>query len=209
MMSSGVVASKSRPWAAYVAHRLDVCRVTTHAVTKKMVVGSVNPDRAPCRILMDSLRYHVVVFNTVLDAHEAFPLLQPRHDFVKPLIGSSILSPGTNKIKDLGRSNQAPNQHYYYPVMSLSMRNTGLSSLAYADSFDCVINEGGRVVGRIYEDRHALPELHWYWSLTNLGACHAGIPTSGRAPTLDEAKAQFQAKSALTASGHLQRVGNY
>ncbi len=81
---------------------------------------------------------------------------------------------------------------YHLAPMSLSMRKTGLSSPAYADWFDCVVYEGGRDIGRIYEDRHTLPELRWYWSITILGACHAGISTSGRAPTLGEAKAQFQ-----------------
>ena len=62
----------------------------------------------------------------------------------------------------------------------------------YADWFDCVVYDDGRPIGRIYEDRHALPDLRWYWSLTVLGAWQSG-PTSGRAPTLDEAKAQFHA----------------
>ena len=31
------------------------------------------------------------------------------------------------------------------------------------------------------------------WSLTVLGAGHAGIPHNGRVPTLEEAKAQLQA----------------
>jgi hypothetical protein len=72
------------------------------------------------------------------------------------------------------------------------MRKTGLRSPAYADWFDCVVYDDGRPIGRIYEDRHALPDLRWYWSLTVLGAAHAGA-NSGRAPTLDEAKAQLQA----------------
>jgi hypothetical protein len=77
--------------------------------------------------------------------------------------------------------------------MHLSKRKTDPTSPAHADWFDCVVCEGGRKIGRIYEDRNALPELRWYWSLTVLGACHVEIPTSGRAPTLDEAKAQFEA----------------
>ncbi len=76
--------------------------------------------------------------------------------------------------------------------MSLSMRKTGLSSPAYADWFDCVVYDDGRPIGRIYEDRHTLPELRWYWSITVLGAWQSG-PTSGRAPSLEEAKAGFQA----------------
>ena len=72
------------------------------------------------------------------------------------------------------------------------MRKTGLSSPAYADWFDCVVYDDGRPIGRIYEDRHALPELRWFWSLTVLGAWQSG-PTSGRVPTLEEAKAQLRA----------------
>ena len=79
------------------------------------------------------------------------------------------------------------------PPMRLSMRKTGLASPAYADRFDCVVYDDGRPIGRIYEDRHALPELRWYWSLTALGSGHAGLPTSGRAPTLEAAKAELAA----------------
>ena len=32
------------------------------------------------------------------------------------------------------------------------------------------------------------PELRWFWSITIIGARHAGIRTSGRAPTLEEAQ---------------------
>jgi len=77
-------------------------------------------------------------------------------------------------------------------AMSLSMRKIGLSSPAYADWFDCIIYDDGRPIGRIYEDRHALPELRWYWSLTVLGAGHAGIPHNGRVPTLEQAKAELR-----------------
>jgi len=73
---------------------------------------------------------------------------------------------------------------------SLSMRKTGLSSPAYADWFDCVVYDDGRPIGRIYEDRHTLPELRWFWSLTVLGAGHARIPYNGRVPTLEQAKAE-------------------
>ena len=68
--------------------------------------------------------------------------------------------------------------------MSLSMRRTGLSSPAYADWLG-VVYEGGREIGRIYEDHHALPKLRWHWSLTVLGAWQAGIPISGRAPRVN------------------------
>ena len=76
--------------------------------------------------------------------------------------------------------------------MSLTMRKFSRTSAAYADWFDCEVYEDGRAMGRIYEDRHTLPELRWYWCITVLGAWQSG-PTSGRVPTLEEAKAQFQA----------------
>ena len=75
--------------------------------------------------------------------------------------------------------------------MRLSMRKTGLSSSAYADWFDCAIYDGGREIGRIYEDRYAPAALRWYWSITMFGSRDAGIRTDGCAPTLEEAKRQF------------------
>ena len=44
---------------------------------------------------------------------------------------------------------------------------------------------------RIYEDRHTLPGLRWFWSITMYVSPKLGITTSGRAPSLDEAKSQF------------------
>ena len=67
----------------------------------------------------------------------------------------------------------------------LRLRPTGLSSPAYRDWLDYVIVEDGRDVGRLYEDRLSRPELRWFWSIT------VPYTTSGRAPSLDEAKAQF------------------
>jgi hypothetical protein len=56
-----------------------------------------------------------------------------------------------------------------------------------------VIVEDGRDVGRLYEDRHSKPELRWFWSITVYVNPKLGIITSGRAPTIEEAKAQFLA----------------
>jgi hypothetical protein len=71
------------------------------------------------------------------------------------------------------------------------MRKTGLHSPAYADWVDYTIYEHGRAIGRIYEERAALPDLRWFWCITIIGARHAGIRTDGRVATLDEAKAQL------------------
>jgi hypothetical protein len=54
-----------------------------------------------------------------------------------------------------------------------------------------VIVEDGRDLGRLYEDRHSRPELRWFWSITVYIDPMLGIVTSGRAPTTEEAKAQF------------------
>ena len=53
-----------------------------------------------------------------------------------------------------------------------------------------------RDVGRIYDDRHSEPELRWFWSITVYVNPKLGITTSGRAPSLEEAKAQFLGKLA-------------
>jgi hypothetical protein len=43
----------------------------------------------------------------------------------------------------------------------------------------------------LYEDRNTLPALRWFWSITVYVNPMLGIVTSGRAPTIEEAKAQF------------------
>jgi hypothetical protein len=73
----------------------------------------------------------------------------------------------------------------------LSLRRTGLSSPAYRDWLDYVIVEDGRDIGRLYEDRHNRPEYRWFWSITLHVDPKLVMNTSGRAATLDEAKAQF------------------
>ena len=45
--------------------------------------------------------------------------------------------------------------------------------------------------GGYYEDRHSRPEYRWFWSITVYVDPKQGINTSGRAASLDEAKAQF------------------
>jgi len=61
-------------------------------------------------------------------------------------------------------------------------------------------------VGRIYEDRHALPHLRWFWSITVYADPKRGINTSGRAASLDEAKAQFLPKWQRCVGVLLQRL---
>ena len=76
-------------------------------------------------------------------------------------------------------------------LMLLTLRPTALSSPAYRDWADYIVREDSRAVGRIYEDRHTLPGLRWFWSITMYVNPKLGITTSGRAPSLDEAKSQF------------------
>jgi hypothetical protein len=45
---------------------------------------------------------------------------------------------------------------------------------------------------RVYEDRHSKPELRWFWSITIYVNPKRDINTSGRAASLDEAKAQVR-----------------
>jgi hypothetical protein len=73
----------------------------------------------------------------------------------------------------------------------LTLRPTGLSSPAYRDLVDYMVIQDDRAVGRIYEDRQTLPDLRWFWSITVYVDPKQGIHTSGRAASLDEAKAQF------------------
>jgi hypothetical protein len=75
--------------------------------------------------------------------------------------------------------------------MALTLHRTGLSPATYRDWLDYVIVNDGREVGRLYEDRHSRPELRWFWSITAHVNQELGIATSGRAASLNQAKAQF------------------
>ena len=85
-----------------------------------------------------------------------------------------------------GSGRWAPNMDGGQPMLKL--RPSGLSSPAYRDWIDHVIVEDSRDVGRIYEDRSL-----WFWSITVYLNPKRGITTSGRASSLEEAKAQFLA----------------
>jgi hypothetical protein len=75
----------------------------------------------------------------------------------------------------------------------LTLRPTGLSSPACRDWLDYIVLEDGSAIGRMYEDRHAKPELRWFWSITVYVDPKHGIITNGRTATLEEAKANFLA----------------
>ena len=43
----------------------------------------------------------------------------------------------------------------------------------------------------MYEDKQALPELRWFWSITVYVDPTLGIDTHGRTPSMEEAKERF------------------
>jgi hypothetical protein len=73
----------------------------------------------------------------------------------------------------------------------LMLRRTGLSVPAHGDQLDFEVIEDGRAIGRFYEDKNALPELRWFWSITAFVGDRSGVATNGRAPNLELAKARF------------------
>jgi hypothetical protein len=77
--------------------------------------------------------------------------------------------------------------------MTLTLRPTGLASPAYQDRQDWTVFEDGKEVGRIYEDglASAPTELRWL-VITVYVRPDSGIVTSGKVPTIDDAKAEFQ-----------------
>jgi hypothetical protein len=76
--------------------------------------------------------------------------------------------------------------------MPLTLRPTGLSRDLAAN--DWSIHDDGEEIGRLYEDlTPTRPELTWFWSIIVMGPARQRVRTDGRAPTLEEAKADFQA----------------
>jgi hypothetical protein len=77
--------------------------------------------------------------------------------------------------------------------MPLKLRPTGLGSGAYASSVDYEVVSGAWVIGRIYERKDLADDVRFFWSLHGIVLTRpTGIHTDGYAPTLEEAKAQFQ-----------------
>src|SRR5262249_14003471 len=76
-------------------------------------------------------------------------------------------------------------------LLRLTLRLTGLSPPVDRNQLDYEVIEGGRAIGRMYEDRHALPELRWFWSITALVGHRPDVETTARAPTLDLPKPRF------------------
>jgi hypothetical protein len=76
--------------------------------------------------------------------------------------------------------------------MTLTLRPTRLSR--DPDRNDWSIHEDGQEIGRLYEDPTAMrPELTWFWSIIVMAPARHKVRTDRRAPTLEDAKAQFAA----------------
>jgi hypothetical protein len=77
--------------------------------------------------------------------------------------------------------------------MPLTMRPSGLGHGVYKDAIDYSIFAGEWLIGRIYERNGFPDEVRFFWSLHGVVLARPpGIHTDGRAPTLDDAKANFQ-----------------
>jgi hypothetical protein len=75
--------------------------------------------------------------------------------------------------------------------MALALRPTSLSD--DPDRQDWSIYEDGAEIGRLYEDLYiADAQLRWFWSIALMGPARHLCQTSGRAPTLEIAKADFR-----------------
>jgi hypothetical protein len=75
----------------------------------------------------------------------------------------------------------------------LKMRPTGLGSDAYKDNLVYSVFRGEWLIGRIYE-RYGFPDaVRFFWSPHGVVLRRPpSVHTDGFAPTLDDAKAQFQ-----------------
>src|SRR5262249_4649057 len=77
--------------------------------------------------------------------------------------------------------------------MPLTLRPTRLSDDPNDQDW-CIYDGGTEPVGRIYADQAAPNEAsRWAWFLQVTDAFRSGVKTTGRAATLDAAKAEFRA----------------
>jgi len=75
---------------------------------------------------------------------------------------------------------------------TVTLRPTGLSRDPNAPDWN-IFDGGTQPIGRIYEDRTAPTEgARWAWFLQVTDAYRSGVKTTGRAATLDAAKAEFR-----------------
>jgi hypothetical protein len=81
------------------------------------------------------------------------------------------------------------------PRHPLSFRRTELATVfAYTSLADWTVLDDDQPVGRIYEEHApARPELAWFWSVVVMVDPRVRVPTSGKAATFEQAKADFTA----------------
>jgi hypothetical protein len=77
--------------------------------------------------------------------------------------------------------------------MALTMRATGLASPIGRDRAEYTIYSGEWAVGRIYEERGGPDHMRWFWSLYGVVGKPPKVHMNDHAPTIEEAKAQFEA----------------
>jgi hypothetical protein len=58
---------------------------------------------------------------------------------------------------------------------------------------DYTVYSGEWPIGRIYEERGSRADQRWFWSVFGILANPPDMRTNGRAPTLEAAKAEFEA----------------
>jgi hypothetical protein len=78
-------------------------------------------------------------------------------------------------------------------MMPLELRSTCLASPIDKDRKDYTVFSGAWAMGRMYEEPGSPQHLRWYWSLHSIFGKPLELRTDGRAPTLEAAKAEFQA----------------
>jgi hypothetical protein len=77
--------------------------------------------------------------------------------------------------------------------MSLKLRPTGLVFPIDKDRKDYTVFSGKWEMGRIHEIRGGPEHMRWFWSLRGILGKPLDMRTDGRAPTLEAAKAEFEA----------------
>ena len=77
--------------------------------------------------------------------------------------------------------------------MPLTMRATSCRRRSIRAASTSLLYCGAWAVGRIYEHLEGPEHLRWFWALNGMFGRPREIRDHGHAPTLDEAKAQFEA----------------
>jgi hypothetical protein len=76
--------------------------------------------------------------------------------------------------------------------MPLTMRPTGLASPVDEDRQDFTVYCGKWAMGRIYQERGGPDSMRCFWSLYGVVGKPPNVRMIDHAPTLEEAKAQFE-----------------